>query len=859
MYDKVVLNFDNPYNPKEEAPEDFETSLFRGAYKKIGELIGKIVRKNDKLKKHEDTIDYIYNIIPIIGPRGCGKTTVMQSTLKYLGDFSNPHRKQHSKYFDPCKGTGFIVLSPIDAGHLEDSENLFGIVLARMLAHFNNLSSKKDDEFSNKPVLYQKFTKIYNEFLNVNSDAWENKQHGKSALKVLADLDASQNLRSTFKELVKLFQSCIASLDETKGINSTDSYLVIPIDDIDMNIKNTHKMLEQIQTYMMIPRVIIILTANYDNLMCNCENYYTDSFKEVIHASAVIEKYLGQKFIDSCVELSQEYLNKLFPAGKMVHLRHDRKHDAAVRFDDKRLSNLYNLENIEYEKYSNIIVAKIAQSTGIYFYGGGKNKSFIEPNSIRSMGQFITKMMSMLTPYEIYKTTPEYSAKHNDGSGNDNGSDLETVEKTKRNIKENRKILLDDIRVRYICSLSEAERWRIARLADIRIEKLCHATAQTMIDIIKEDEESGRKERRTAILANGEKVNFTFDNIYSLKLEDIFIGFDIVNQIAFETYGDFSEAILALFSVKLRMAQESSYEDGGKSDIDMLNGYIGRSIFGNFNNKIVRQLTLANDSDSDQAVSILRDMGYTTIGRNRSITIQIGAADIHAFMIFLLFLESQAYDVTINATEQISDDEGGTGNGGIPLPPNKDGSLKRNMDLALEIRFRETVRFGLPYMFVNVCTAKAEEAVPRRFLKNSIMSIDKHDTVSKEVRLRYRRVLNRLKRGYDTTTIFNDKLPAPLLDVELMYNIMQNIRAQRINTPTADAWGICKEYFAAVYEELRAVDEIHKNVRRSAATAFGFADQYEKRMPGCAKSPTFMKLSLKEAEAFNNIVGTLLS
>ena len=54
--------------------------------------------------------------------------------------------------------------------------------------------------------------------------------------------------------------------------SETKHYLVIPIDDLDMNIKNGYEQLEQIRKYLMIPKVIVLISANYDQLEKICYN-----------------------------------------------------------------------------------------------------------------------------------------------------------------------------------------------------------------------------------------------------------------------------------------------------------------------------------------------------------------------------------------------------------------------------------------------------------------------------------------------------------------------------------------------------------------------------------------------------------
>lgn len=51
-------------------------------------------------------------------------------------------------------------------------------------------------------------------------------------------------------------------------------YIVITIDDIDLNIGLGYKMLEQIQKYFAYSRIIILVSMDYDQMRMVCEKHF---------------------------------------------------------------------------------------------------------------------------------------------------------------------------------------------------------------------------------------------------------------------------------------------------------------------------------------------------------------------------------------------------------------------------------------------------------------------------------------------------------------------------------------------------------------------------------------------------------
>ncbi len=121
-------------------------------------------------------------------------------------------------------------------------------------------------------------------------------------LDTLTKLSFTVNLKSSFEKLVQQY----VDIMQYTGTERVIHYLVISIDDVDMNIKKGYEILEDIRNYLMIPNIIVLMSAQYEQLERICRDHYTGEFnKESV------------KDVDT-QELASEYLEKIVPIKNQI-------------------------------------------------------------------------------------------------------------------------------------------------------------------------------------------------------------------------------------------------------------------------------------------------------------------------------------------------------------------------------------------------------------------------------------------------------------------------------------------------------------------------------------------------------------
>ena len=137
---------------KLEKHEEWEQSIFSDVYEKAIFLTKKIVKDNHETSS-ANTITYssdldgenFNNIIPFLGERGMGKSSVMLSFSYYLENYDGDRDKilQIENYIKPL----FVTLPRIDVAMFIKGESLLDIILANM---WNDFQKKSEKEISFK-------------------------------------------------------------------------------------------------------------------------------------------------------------------------------------------------------------------------------------------------------------------------------------------------------------------------------------------------------------------------------------------------------------------------------------------------------------------------------------------------------------------------------------------------------------------------------------------------------------------------------------------------------------------------------------------------------------------------------------
>lgn len=323
LKEETVLKIEGMGN-KHEEPVEFEKSYYRNEYLQAFKVVENIIRQTEQIKNKKVVLyenQEIYNIIPFIGGRGSGKTSAM---LSFAGALSSYHEYRNKEMIydffamddNKHEEVQFTCLECIDGSLLEKGEDIFKVILAQLYGKFLKLD--RHGQIKNKSYDYEKrelqqeFDKLYGNICKLESN--EKGYYEESSITSLKNLSSSLELKNTFADLICRYLE-ILEYEKYETINNNrkpQRFLVIVIDDLDLNIGYGFEMMEKIHRYMMVPQVIVLLAVDHKQLKMLCEKH----FFQMIPKS---HKFQKERSVDA-ENLAQDFIDKVLPINVRIYM-----------------------------------------------------------------------------------------------------------------------------------------------------------------------------------------------------------------------------------------------------------------------------------------------------------------------------------------------------------------------------------------------------------------------------------------------------------------------------------------------------------------------------------------------------------
>ena len=308
------------------------------------------------------------NMVLFTGHRGSGKSSAIMSFGQFLDH-------------NTLEGRSFMCLPLIDPSYFDNSNNILKTVLSKLFKMAKCVRERSNDgNDSNYNDLWRSFENAYRIIGNIEG----NQQNGFS-LETLNELGDASNLQKVMQVLVDKFKQILP--------NKPD-YLVLIIDDLDMNVSHAAKMLEQLRKFMMLDNLIILIAANLEQLQNELKEAYSSGFQHT-------KKDANQTLEIDVEDLATRYLLKVFPASRRIYV-----YNAADRLADTKLNIIDNGEtettaNKFFKKYNggklqSVILTLIWERTRLLFVP--KEKSLLHPiipKNLRDLTQFVNFLLDM--------------------------------------------------------------------------------------------------------------------------------------------------------------------------------------------------------------------------------------------------------------------------------------------------------------------------------------------------------------------------------------------------------------------------------------------------------------------------------
>lgn len=358
-------------NDQDTKKEDLFPAFFQEKYKDVFDTLEYIVKrkKGEKEKKEEKKSDkfddYIHNVILISGSRGSGKTSMLHSIGKHL-ETKN------------VSGQEFTCLPPIDPSYFDQNRNILKSVLSKMFKMAKNKFNGKSCYEADFTDLWKSFERVYKTLEYVDGAKKE-----CYTLEALNESSDASDLRDQMQKLISSF---------LKAIGENDNILVLLIDDLDMNVSFAAEMMEQIRKFLMVDNLIILVSANLEQLQSEMREYYSKEFQNVVKNSDL------NIDID---DLAAKYLLKMFPPKRRIELDDNKKNllqtalilEDSSRKDSKERFKKYNGDNRN--SLQKVLLTMLWDKTRLLFIPKKDQLHPLIPTTMRELFQFIAVLADM--------------------------------------------------------------------------------------------------------------------------------------------------------------------------------------------------------------------------------------------------------------------------------------------------------------------------------------------------------------------------------------------------------------------------------------------------------------------------------
>lgn len=373
---EIIIRLNASYKVKHEKFKDFDNSYFKDVYDQASRIVREIIdtgREDFDLDSSKGYTEPISNLIAFNGKRGSGKTSAMLSFCDFLRKFeryrSDGENTVCHELLNMPQKVSFTVLESIDATLVSEPKELIGAVLGKMLVAIKEKERYESENGRPQNIDIRKLKSRLGDIYR-SMPASDNMKEPVASGEVLEQLSRSWNQQQAFREAVKKFSNYMIEYKDANTLN----YLVIPVDDIDMNLEKGYQLLESIRKYLMAPNVIVMLAADYMQLSELCANAYKQAFKYSLNE-----------------ELASEYLEKMIPTGRRIYMPELYQEEILY---NKRV--MVQEETGEIMPIKELILGKVWEHTGLLLDRNSGVTHWLLPHSLRKLSNYMNSMNSLV-------------------------------------------------------------------------------------------------------------------------------------------------------------------------------------------------------------------------------------------------------------------------------------------------------------------------------------------------------------------------------------------------------------------------------------------------------------------------------
>lgn len=298
------------------------------------------------------------NRILFHGQRGSGKTSVTMSVAKSL--------EGHC-----LEGNAFKVLPIINPSYFDADTNILKTIISNMFEMAKCIIRKDKEDNDSQRYDHEELLKQFEEVYRLLG-CIESPNKEKHTLETLNEISKASGMREAMQELINKF---------IKILPCRAKYLVLVIDDVDMSVAYAATMLEQINKFLELDNLLILISANLDQLYNEMREHYSKAF----------EKTLGDENQSPTIDvedLASKYLLKLFPASRRINVERpvSKLLQTELIINDKNKGSLQKaVLSLIWDKTRLLYIPKDAENT----------LHPVIPTNLRELAQLINLLLGM--------------------------------------------------------------------------------------------------------------------------------------------------------------------------------------------------------------------------------------------------------------------------------------------------------------------------------------------------------------------------------------------------------------------------------------------------------------------------------
>lgn len=383
--------------------------LYTNCYANALEAMWSNIQYNKNAKAQGAPQGLVSNIIAFMGVRGSGKTTALNEFNRILGKHDE-YIAKHGKVLLPnrqnqdqkCTG-GFHVLKSIDASLLEKDEDIIELIWANMFKDFEHTlkGSSNCREYREYRENRDEATRsIVDQFDKVYKSYQQSKEKqvmlGDTVLAKLKNLASSLKTKEFCDELIEKF---LKYMHYRVDGQDTNFFLVVTVDDLDLNLESGYRILENLYRYLNNPYVVVLIAVDHLQIKMISNRHFIENF----YVKGKKDEPLYARHAE---QLSGDFLVKVLPQSNRVYMP-----------DYRNILNKAIIVGADRSNFlKQFILGKIAEKMGIYYDAVGLKWHFSVPKTLREIVQYNDFLESLCNISDVECGTEEiirrYEANH---------------------------------------------------------------------------------------------------------------------------------------------------------------------------------------------------------------------------------------------------------------------------------------------------------------------------------------------------------------------------------------------------------------------------------------------------------------